>query len=70
MVRTACKEPHCLYSTAIPLLLVWTVQPAQSLIACTMVHLYLHLTEGFQIPHKMSPLHHHHLIIISWCMHI
>jgi hypothetical protein len=33
MDRTACTEPQCLYSTAIPLLPVWTVQPVQG---CTL----------------------------------
>ena len=35
MGRTACTEPHCLYSTAIPLLPLWAVRPLQSLSACT-----------------------------------
>jgi len=35
MGRTACTEPQCLYSTAIPLLPLWTVRPVQSLSACT-----------------------------------
>ena len=35
MGRTAFTEPQCLYSTAIPLLPLWTVRPAQSLSACT-----------------------------------
>ena len=38
MGRTACTEPECLYSTAIPLLPLWTVRPVQSLSACTRVH--------------------------------
>jgi hypothetical protein len=33
--RTACTEPQCLYSTAIPLLPLWTVRPVQSLSTCT-----------------------------------
>ena len=41
MGRTACTEPQCLYSTAIPLLPQWAVRPVQSLIACTVV-LYLY----------------------------
>ena len=36
--RTACTEPQCLYSTAIPLLPLWAVRPVQSLSACTRVH--------------------------------
>ena len=35
MGRTACTEPQCLYSIAIPLLPLWTVQPVQNLSACT-----------------------------------
>jgi len=31
MGRTVCTEPQCLYSTAIPLLLLWAVRPVQSL---------------------------------------
>ena len=41
MGRTACTEPQCLYSTAIPLLPLWAVRPVQSLSACT-VQLYLY----------------------------
>ena len=40
MGRTACTEPQCLYSTAIPLLPPWAVRRIQSLSACT-VQLYL-----------------------------
>ena len=35
MDRTACTEPQCLYSIAIPLLRLWAVRPVQSLSACT-----------------------------------
>jgi len=45
MDRTACTEPQCLYSVAIPLLPLWTVQPVQSLSACT-VELYLYTPYG------------------------
>ena len=38
MGRTACTEPQCLYSTAIPLLPPWAVRTVQSLSACTTVH--------------------------------
>ena len=38
MGRTACTEPHCLYSIAIPLLPLWAVRPVQILSACTRVH--------------------------------
>jgi len=39
--RTACTEPQCLYSTAIPLLPLLAVRPVHSLSACT-VELYLY----------------------------
>jgi len=45
MGRTACTEPQCLYSRAIPLLPQWAVQPVQSLSACT-VQLYLYSPYG------------------------
>jgi hypothetical protein len=45
MDRTACTEPQCLYSRAIPLLLLWTVRPVQSLSVCT-VELYLYSSYG------------------------
>jgi len=35
MGSTACTEPQCLYSRAIPLLPLWAVRPVQSLSACT-----------------------------------
>jgi hypothetical protein len=38
MGPTACTEPRCLYSRAIPLLPLWAVQPIQSLSTCTRVH--------------------------------
>ena len=38
MARTACTEPQCLYSTAIPLLPLLAVRPVQILSACTRVH--------------------------------
>ena len=44
MGYTACTEPQCLYSTAIPLLPLWAVRPVHSLSACT-VHLYLYSPE-------------------------
>ena len=45
MGRTACTEPQCLYSTAIPLLPLWAVESVQSLSACT-VQLYLYSPYG------------------------
>jgi hypothetical protein len=38
MGSTACTEPQCLCSRAIPLLPLWAVRPVQSLSACTRVH--------------------------------
>jgi len=43
--RTACTEPQCLYSTAIPLLPLRAVRTVQSLSACT-VQLYLYCPCG------------------------
>jgi len=43
--RTACAQPQCLYSTAIPLLPLWAVRPVQSLSGCT-VQLYLYSPYG------------------------
>ena len=45
MGHTACTEPQCLYSRAIPLLPLWAVRPVQSLSACT-VELYLYSPYG------------------------
>ena len=45
MGHTACTEPQCLYSTAIPLLLLWAIQPVQNLSACT-VQLYHYSPHG------------------------
>jgi len=53
MGRTACTEPQCLYSTAIPLLLLWAVQPVQSLSACT-VELYLYSPYGLYSLYRAS----------------
>jgi hypothetical protein len=38
MGSTACTEPQCLYSRAVPQLPLWAVRPVQNLSACTMVH--------------------------------
>jgi hypothetical protein len=45
MGHTACTEPQCLYSRAIPLLPLWAVRPVQTLSACT-VELYLYSPYG------------------------
>jgi len=45
MDHMACTEPQCLYSTAIPLIPLWTVRSVQSLSACTL-HLYLYSPYG------------------------
>jgi hypothetical protein len=42
MGRTACTEPQCLYSRAIPPLPLWAVRPVQSPSVCTRVHFTLH----------------------------
>jgi len=41
MGRTACTEPQCLYSTAIPQPPLWAVQPVHTLSACR-VQLYFY----------------------------
>jgi hypothetical protein len=41
MGRTACTEPQCLYSRAIPVLPLWVVRSVQSLSACNKGVLYL-----------------------------
>ena len=45
MGRTACTEPQCLHSIAIPLLPLWAIRTLQSLGACT-VELYLYSPYG------------------------
>ena len=45
MGHSACTEPQCLYSTAIPLLPLWAIRLVQSLSACT-VQLYLYSPYG------------------------
>jgi hypothetical protein len=45
MGRTACTEPQCLYSRAIPVLPLWAIRPVQSLSACT-VELYFYSPYG------------------------
>ena len=55
MCRTACTEPQCLYSTAIPLLPLWAVRPVQSLTACT-VELYLYSPYGQYALYRASLL--------------
>ena len=42
---TACTEPQCLCSIAVPILPLWAVQPVQNLSACT-VQLYLYFPYG------------------------
>jgi len=51
--HTACTEPQCLYSRAIPLLPVWAIWPVQSLSACT-VELYLYSPYGLYGLYKAS----------------
>ena len=45
MGRTACTEPQCLYSIAIPLLPLWAVLPVESLSACAEVYFNFYLSE-------------------------
>jgi len=45
MGRTNSTVPLCLYSTAIYVLPLWTVQPVEGLSACT-VQLYLYYPYG------------------------
>ena len=51
MDRTACTEPQCLYSRAIPLLPLWAVRPVQSLSACTRAHFTFTFYAVFQSAH-------------------
>jgi len=53
MGRTACTEPQCLYSRAIPLLPLWAVLPVQSLSVCT-VQLYLYSPYGLSGLYRAS----------------
>jgi hypothetical protein len=56
MGRTACTEPQCLYSRAIPLLPLWAVRPVDSLSACTRAHFNKdHSVCG----HKINSSHRH-----------
>ena len=63
MGRTACTEPQCLYSTAIPLLPLWAVWPVQSLSAYTRVHFTFTLHAIRQIGSvgiaALTPPHNH-----------
>jgi len=54
MGRTACTEPQCLYSRAIPLLPLWAIRPVQSLSACT-VELRLYSPYGPYGLYKCAP---------------
>ena len=55
MDHTACTQPQCLYSTAIPLLPLWTVRPVQSLSACTVV-LFLYSYEQYNLYRNSVPV--------------
>ena len=76
MSRTACREPQCLYSTAIPLLSLWavrpvqslsacTVRPVQSLAACTRVHIFC-ITEQ----RKHRPRWNQQFLVFLRCSHM
>ena len=60
MGRTACTEPQCLYSTAIPLLPLWAVRSVQRLSASARVHLtfYICIIQGaaFNVTQKLTYL--------------
>jgi len=56
MGRTACTEPQCLYSRAIPLLPLWVVRPVQSLSACTRVQSTFHLLPSIIVLELLSLL--------------
>jgi len=49
MGHTACTDPQCLYSRAIPLLPLWAVRPVQGISACTKVHFTFYLLGGTNI---------------------
>jgi hypothetical protein len=53
MGRTACTDPQCQYSRAIPLLPLWAVRPVQSLSACT-AELYLYSPCGLYGLYRIS----------------
>ena len=58
MGRTACTEPQCLYSRAIPLLPLWAVRPVQILSACT-AELYLYSPYGpYGLYRASVPVHY------------
>ena len=66
MGRTACTEPQCLYSTAIPLLPLWSVRPVQGLSACT-VQLYLYYPYGpYGLYRASVPVQYSYISIPLW----
>jgi len=56
MVRTACTEPQCLYSIALPLLPLWTVQPVQNLSALYSTAIPLLPSVPVQYSYTSTPL--------------
>jgi hypothetical protein len=56
MGRTACTEPQCLYSRAIPLLPIRSLRPVQSLSACTSVHFNFTLPLGYVLERRWNLL--------------
>jgi hypothetical protein len=61
MGRTACTEPQCLYSRAIPLLPLWAVRPVLSLSACTRVNFTFFVAIGTQRTMRMR-----HIVICDF----
>jgi hypothetical protein len=53
MDRKVCTEPQCMYSTAIPLLPLWTILPLESLSTCT-VQLNLYSLYGPYCLYRVS----------------
>ena len=63
MGRTARTEPQCLYSTAMPLLPLWAVQPGQGLSACTRVNFTFYLCVSKAIFPQVHYKIQHHVVI-------
>jgi len=62
MRRTACTEPQCLYSIAIPLLPLCVVRPVQSISACTRVHFTYYRVSQDHIPHQYNDGSHYKVL--------
>jgi hypothetical protein len=64
MGRTACTQPQCLYSRAIPLLPLWAVQPVQSLSARTRVHFTFTFISHREIYRRTNTRRAHRLLLL------